>query len=167
MVSKHQRRRRNFTHRHDFPEGLQCGARALTRLSKGLQERRYSLVDGPGTDMLLQNVECFRCRRTYVGVIVDERRADHDDDVIFLPIPLSVGSAFPKHNGQDSVSNHRFTATHISSHSIKQTPSRLRESEEFDVVRRMTMSSDNIFSPDLRQRSVTVRAAVYGGNVSM
>ena len=50
--------------------------------------------------------------------------------------------------------------TYISSQSDRQTPSRLRGSLEFAFVRRVATISDKTFSPDLRQSSVTVRAAV-------
>ena len=50
----------------------------------------------------------------------------------------------------------------MSSESIRQTPSRLRESAELAFVRKIDTISDNTFSPDFRHSSVTVRLAVYG-----
>lgn len=51
--------------------------------------------------------------------------------------------------------------THMTSQSVKQTPSRMRSSVDVDLLRKIVTISPRIFSPDLRHSSAVVLAAAW------
>ena len=150
------------THIHNLTKSLQSSTGAFARLTQSFEKRRDRLINGFGANMFLKSVEGSGSCRAYIRLVVDQRSADHRDDLLFMIFSLSFCRVFPGNmmGGQ----RWRIASklhTHIISQSAKQTPSLVWESVEVIFVLKFAMISPTILSPNLRQSSAIVLAAIY------
>ena len=86
------------TYIHDFSQRLQSGARTLSWLTQRFEKRRDGLIDRLRTHLLLKDIKRLGGCRPDVCFVVDERHADHRDDLVLVAFALSLGGVEPVEN---------------------------------------------------------------------
>lgn len=134
LLSNDPTRAHMITHAHDFLERLERRLRRFARVTHRLEQRRDSLVNSLGPNVVLHRVECPRGGGTDRGFAVHKRVPDRRDDrVLVIGHDVLVGGR-PKSNSQceasqlSCIGNSRVMYTHMTSAKARQAPSFARGS---------------------------------------